>query len=140
MKALPFILLGLVIAIAAAAFFVPAKVYVDAAKTVSSIFTGKKVAAPKPQLHVAPSAAPMLTSEALSISPQVIDTTNKLIDTVKNGLGTLATLVSVLLGFKQLQPVREKQKAKKAAKRAKKLEEPEPQKKVGLRVTSRPKR
>ena len=142
MKALPIVLLGLAVAVAAAAFFVPARVYVTIGHQITSVFSAKKAAppvkvlspAPKP-IGVAGAPVPLALEQVQAISPEVIAATNGLIDTIKNGLGTLATLITVLLGMKQLKPVQEKRRAAKAAKKA---SEPEKPKKTGLKVTSRP--
>jgi len=146
MKVLPVVLIGLVLTVAAVAFFVPSQVFVDIGRGVSSLFNAKKSAEPvpvppvelAPLTHAEPRAggdgvvpAPLLAVET-AITPATIDMTNKIIDTVKSGFGTLATLISILLGMKQLKPVQEKRKA------AKRVAAPEPTKKTGMRVTSRP--
>jgi len=144
MKVLPVVLIGLVLTVAAVAFFVPSQVFVDIGRGVSSLFNTGKTAEPipvppveaSPLTHAEPRAggdgvAPLLSVET-AITPATIDMTNKIIDTVKSGFGTLATLISILLGMKQLKPVQEKRKA------AKRVAAPEPTKKTGMRVTSRP--
>jgi len=145
MKVLPVVLIGLVLTVAAVAFFVPSQVFVDIGRGVSSLFTPKAELSPEPVpvetspiTHAEPRAGGdgvgtlVPAMEAVAITPAAIDMTNKIIDTVKSGLGTLATLISILLGMKQLKPVQEKRKA------AKRVAAPEPTKKTGMRVTSRP--
>lgn len=149
MKALPFVLIGLALVVAAAAFFIPSQVYVDAGHAITSLFTGKKTVEPvPPPITHAPAPVddgvagnpPLLLDpvEHIALTPQALDTTNKLIDTIKNGLGTLATFITILLGLKQLKPVQEQRKAKAAATRA--TASSEPIKRTGMKVTSRPKR
>jgi len=140
MKTLPIVLLGvLILAGAGLVLFVPAATIVRTAKSVTTIFVKK--AAPAPVLHMAPlsnGASVPLAVESVSISaPEVADASNKIIDAIKNGLGTLSTLLGVILGFRQLKPIQEKRKAAKAAK--KKVEDEKPRRRDPLRVTSRPK-
>jgi len=145
MKTLPIVLLGVALAVAAAAFFVPTKVYVTAGKQVSTfvshIFAKKKASPPQqllqekpPQSDVQTAMPAPIPNDQVLLSPQAVDTANKLIDTIKNGLGTLATLITVLLGLKQLKPVQEKRRAAKAARAS---AAPEPTKRTGMKVTSR---